>query len=263
MSSLFAQLPDVRLHYDLQGETSRPVLVLSNSLGTNLRMWEPQIRQLAIRYRIVRYDTRGHGRSSVAPGPYTIAQLGNDVILLMDHLQVDRFSFCGLSMGGLTGMWLALEHADRIDKLVLANTAAYIGPPDNWTSRVQIVRQGGIEAIADKVLSVWLTPGFAKARLELADSLRKMLVATPAEGYAASCQAIRDADLRARIGRIKAPTLVISGRADPATPPSDGRFLAEAITGAEFVELDAAHLSNLEQEEKFSATVMDFLSRSG
>ena len=262
MPSLFAQLPEVRLHHELHGDASRPVIVLSNSLGTDMKMWEPQIKRLTARYRVVCYDTRGHGRSSVPSGPYTLAQLGNDIISLVDHLQIDRFSFCGLSMGGLTGMCLALDHADRIDKLVLANTAAYIGPPDNWTSRVQIVRQDGLSAIADKVLSVWLTPGFAKARPELADALHRMLVDTPAEGYAASCLAIREVDLRDRIGHIKAPTLVISGSADPATPPSDGRFLVEAIAGAEFVELDAAHLSNLEQEEKFSAAVMDFLSKS-
>ena len=261
MPHYFKQLPGVKLHYNLRGEASNPALVLSNSLGTDLRMWEPQLELLASKYHVITYDTRGHGQSSVPPGPYTLPQLGGDVITLLDYLGIGRFSFCGLSMGGLTGMWLALEHSGRMDKLVVSNTSAYIGPPENWTARVETVLKDGMEAIADKVMTIWLTAPCREARPDLLAWLRAMLVAAPADGYAANCLAIRDADLRSQIGGIQVPTLVISGSGDLATPPADGRFLAENISGARFVQLEAAHLSNLEQPGEFNHAVMEFLTK--
>ena len=260
MPSYFKQLTGDRLHYSLKGDPSRPTLVLSNSLGTDLRMWEPQMDLLAAKYQVVSYDTRGHGQSSVPPGPYSLEQLGSDVISLMDDLEIERFSFCGLSMGGLTGMWLALAHGDRMDKLILSNTSAYIGPPENWDTRVQTVLQDGMESIADKVLAIWLTTQCINAEPALASRMRKMLVATPAKGYAANCLAIRDSDLRLKVGEIKVPTLVISGTADMATPPADGRFLAEKIDDSRYVQLEAAHLSNLERPKDFNNAVMEFLA---
>ncbi|AQV98054.1 3-oxoadipate enol-lactonase [Cupriavidus necator] len=257
----YADLPDVRLHYRLDGAEHLPVLVLSNSLGTNFGMWEPQVAAFSQHFRVLRYDTRGHGESSVPSGPYSIAQLGGDVIALLDHLGIEQASFCGLSMGGITGMWLALNHAPRLHKLVLCNTAAYIGPPENWTNRAAAVERDGVASIAAAVVEKWITPPYAAAHPELVASLRAMLGATPSAGYAANCLAVRDADLRQDIGRITAPTLVIAGSGDLPTPPRDGVYLAQTIPGAHYVELEAAHISNLEQAEAFSKAVLDFLTR--
>lgn len=255
----FAEIPGVRLHYRLDGDATLPVLVLANSLGTNLDMWNPQIKAFAKHFRVLRYDTRGHGQSSVTPGPYTIAQLGEDVIALLDALKLDRAHFCGLSMGGITGMWLALNHASRFDKVVLCNTAAYIGPPENWTSRAAAVERDGVDSIATAVVDKWLTPGYAAGRPALVQSLQAMLSATNAAGYAANCRAVRDSDLRNAVAGIPHPTLVIAGSSDIPTPPRDAQYLAQTIPGARYVELEAAHLSNLEQEEPFTDAVLNFL----
>jgi 3-oxoadipate enol-lactonase len=255
----YAQLPDVRIHYQLNGDAGKPVLVLSNSLGTSLDMWSPQVPVLTERFQVLRYDTRGHGKSEVTPGPYSIPTLGNDVLGLLDHLGIAKANFCGLSMGGITGMWLASEHPQRFDRLVLSNTAALIGPPENWTTRAEKVRAEGMAAIASAVVARWLTPDFAQKRPDLVTHLESMLVATNAEGYAANCYAVRDADLRSALKRIQAPTLVIAGRGDMPTPPSDAAFLVASISGARYVELEAAHLSNWEQSEKFLAALLEFL----
>lgn len=256
----FAELADVRLHYQLDGDESLPVLVLSNSLGTSFAMWDPQIPALTEHFRVLRYDTRGHGQSSVTEGPYTIPQLGGDVIALLDHLGLQRVHFCGLSMGGITGMWLALHHADRLERLVLCNTAAYIGPPENWTNRAAAVERDGVGSIAAAVVDKWLTPDFAAQQPALVQQLRAMLSATDARGYAANCRAVRDSDLREAIRGIVTPTLVIAGSGDMPTPPADGRYLAETIAGARYAELYAAHLSNLQQPDAFSQAVVEFLA---
>ena len=257
----FAELADVKLHYRFDGDESLPVLVLSNSLGTSLDMWQPQIAALTQRFRVLRYDTRGHGQSSVTEGPYSIAQLGGDVIALLDHLGLQRVHFCGLSMGGITGMWLGVHHGDRLNKLILCNTAAYIGPPENWTNRAAAVERDGVASIAAAVVDKWLTPDFAAQQAELVQTLRAMLGATDARGYAANCRAVRDSDLRNDVQRIATPTLVIAGTGDIPTPPADGRYLAENIPGAKYVELYAAHLSNLQQVEGFNQAVLEFLGR--
>ncbi|AOY96452.1 3-oxoadipate enol-lactonase [Cupriavidus sp. USMAA2-4] len=255
----YADLPGVRLHYRLDGDAGLPVLVLSNSLGTNLDMWTPQVAAFSKHFRVLRYDTRGHGASSVPAGPYQVEQLGADVIGLLDDLQIERAHFCGLSMGGITGMWLALAHPQRLSKLVLCNTAAYIGPPENWTNRAGAVERDGVGSIAPAVVDRWLTPDFAAKRPELVKYLRQMLSATDARGYAANCLAVRDADLRERVRDIQLPTLVIAGSGDLPTPPRDGQYLAKAIPGARYVELEAAHISNLQQVEPFTRTVLEFL----
>ncbi|MGO4761560.1 3-oxoadipate enol-lactonase [Cupriavidus sp. 2KB_3] len=257
----FAELADVKLHYRFDGDESLPVLVLSNSLGTSLDMWQPQIPALTQRFRVLRYDTRGHGQSSVTEGPYSIAQLGGDVIALLDHLGLQRVHFCGLSMGGITGMWLGVHHGDRLDKLILCNTAAYIGPPENWTNRAAAVERDGVASIAAAVVDKWLTPDFAAQQADLVQTLRTMLGATDARGYAANCRAVRDSDLRNDVQRIATPTLVIAGTGDIPTPPADARYLAETIPGARYVELYAAHLSNLQQVEGFNQAVLEFLDR--
>lgn len=250
----------VSIHYTLDGDASAPVLLLSNSLGASLEMWEPQVAELSRHFRLLRYDTRGHGRSSVPPGPYSIAMLAGDVISLFDHLNIQRAHVCGLSMGGITAMWLAIHHPERIDRLVLANTAALIGPPDNWTKRAAAVEQDGVASIASSVVARWLTPEYAQAHPEKVAHLLAMLGATDAAGYAANCIAVRDNDLRAEVARISAPTLVISGSGDQATPPADGRFLNQMIRGSRYLELDAAHLSNQQQPDRFNQALRDFLS---
>lgn len=255
-----ATLKDVDLHYALAGDQSAPVLVLSNSLGATMDMWQPQLAELSTHFQVLRYDTRGHGLSSVPPGPYSIAQLGGDVIGLLDHLKLDRAHFCGLSMGGITGMWLALNHPDRINKLVLSNTAAYIGPAENWTNRAAAVQKNGMTSIADAVVERWLTPDYAQEHANQVQHLKAMLTSTPADGYAANCIAIRDNDLRKEVDGIRAPTLVISGNGDIPTPPSDGKFLHSQIKGSEYLELEAAHLSNQQQASKYTDALIKFLS---
>lgn len=254
-----AKLADVSIHYQIDGDEKNPVLVMSNSLGTTLDMWAPQVEALSARFRLLRYDTRGHGQSQVTSGPYSIAQLGADVLGLLDHLGIKKAHYCGLSMGGITGMWLAFSHPERIERLVLANTAAYIGPPENWTTRVAKVQQDGMASIASAVVSRWLTPDYAEKHPEQVAYLEDMLKATPAEGYTANCIAVRDADFRESIKKITAPTLVITGAGDMPTPPADGRYLAESIPGAKYVELAGAHLSNQQEPQRFSNAVLEFL----
>lgn len=254
-----ATLNDVTIHYTLDGDPRAPVLLLSNSLGTSLAMWQPQIEQLSQHFYVLRYDTRGHGQSGVTPGPYSIAQLGGDVVALLDHLEIERAHLCGLSMGGITAMWLALHHPQRVNRLILSNTAAYIGPPDNWTVRAAAVRRDGIESIAGAVVSRWLTPEYARTHPNQVGELVAMLSATPAEGYAANCVAVRDNDLRREVAGIQAPTLIIAGSGDLPTPPADGKFLHAQIAHSQYIELDAAHLSNQQQAAKFNTAVINFL----
>lgn len=256
----FANLNGIALHYQLDGDAALPVLVLSNSLGTSLAMWDPQIPELSKHFRVLRYDTRGHGQSGVTPGPYTIAQLAADVIALLDHLAIDKAHFCGLSMGGSTFMWLAVHHPERINKLILCNTGAQIGTADAWNSRIATVQKEGLGAIAAAVVSRWLTPAYAEAHPQQVQALTAMLLATPAEGYAAACAAVRDNDLRTAIAGIKAATLVIAGSGDLPTPPADGQFMRATIPGALYVEFDAAHISNQQQPKAFTQAVVQFLT---
>jgi 3-oxoadipate enol-lactonase len=248
-----------RIHYRSDGGETAPVVVLSNSLGTNLGMWDAQVPALAAHFRVLRYDTRGHGESSATPGPYSIMQLGRDVVRLLDALEIERAHFCGLSMGGMTGIWLGVYAAHRIERLVLCSTAAKIGTPEIWNARIEAVRQGGMAAIADAVIQRWFTPEFIARAPEAIKRTRQMILSTPPEGYIANCAAIRDMDQRETISRISAPTLVITGAKDPVTPPSDAQYIVERVAGAQYVELHAAHLSNIEAADRFTQRLMDFL----
>lgn len=255
-----AQLGEVRVNYRFDGRDGAPVLVLSNSLGTSLAMWEPQIPALADHFRVLRYDTRGHGASSAPPGPYTIAQMGMDVLALLAHVGVARAHFCGLSMGGMIGLWLGINAPAHLDRLVLCNTAARIGPPENWNTRIARVREGGMGAIADVVLARWFSASFLASSPALTGEARQMLLDTSPEGYVASCAAVRDMDQRDDVGRISAATLVIAGTHDGVTTPADCRYLADRIDVARYVELDAAHISNLERPAQFTQALIDFLT---
>ena len=250
----------VRLYYEIGGREDAPVLVLSNSLGTDLGMWAPQMPALLGHFRVLRHDARGHGQSSVPPGPYTIPQLGADVLALMDHLGIARAHFCGLSMGGMIGMWLGAHHGVRINRLALCNTAAKIGTADTWNARIDKVNADGMASITGVVLDRWFTPGFQERAPEQVDIVRAMLLRTDPAGYNASCAAVRDMDQRAEIANITVPTLVIAGTHDLSTPAADGKLVANTIAGARYAELDAAHLSNWEQPEEFTHQLVDFLT---
>ncbi|HEY6098624.1 MAG TPA: 3-oxoadipate enol-lactonase, partial [Anaeromyxobacter sp.] len=212
------------------------------------------------RFRVLRYDPRGHGASSVPARPWDVGALGRDVLGLLDALGIGEASFCGLSLGGMVGMWLGVNAPRRLRRLVLANTAAWLGPPERWDARIATVEAGGMAAVAEGVLSRWFTPAFRAARPDEVERLRGILVATPPRGYAAASAAIRDMDQRSAVAGIRAPTLVVAGASDEATPPADARFLAERIAGARLVELEAAHLSNVEAAAPFTRAVAGFLS---
>ena len=254
----------VRLNYRIDGADDAPPLLLSNSLGTDFGMWSPQLPLLTTRFRVIRYDTRGHGGSSLPDGPYTLDQLGDDVLALLDHLQIERTHFCGLSMGGLTGLWLAVHAPQRIDRLVLANTGARIGTAALWNGRIDALRPRGTaplpDDLVDAVVERWFTARHRSVAPATVEPVRRMLVETSSAGYAANCAAIRDADLRADLAAIDLPTLVIAGTHDPSTPASLGRAIADAIPDARYVEFDSAHLSNIEQAGAFNAALLGFLT---
>jgi len=222
-------------------------------------MWDRQMPVLLRQFRVLRYDTRGHGGSSVTPGPYTNAQLADDVIRLLDSLEIERAHFCGLSMGGMAGMRLGVAAPERIGRLVLCSTGAKIGSAESWKARIDTVLQQGMAAVTDSILGRWFTAAFAAQNPEVIEPIRRMLVECSPEGYVACSEAIRDADERDAISQIRARTLVISGRHDPATPPTDGHFLAERIPGARYLELPGSHLSNIECSDEFNRAIMSFL----
>jgi len=256
----YADLGQVRLYYVIDGPADAPVLVLSNSLGASADMWSRQVPALARHFRVLRYDTRGHGKSSAPAGDYSFAQLAGDVAGLLDHLDIAQADFCGLSMGGPTGLQLALDHPQRVRKLILSNTAARIGSADGWSARIAAVAQNGLHAMAPGLVERWLSPAYRAAEPGLTQVLVDMLRRTPDAGYSSNCAALRDADLRGRLGEIKAPTLVIAGTQDPAATPQDGRELAAGIAGARYVELDTSHIANWEQPDAYARAVLDFLT---
>jgi 3-oxoadipate enol-lactonase len=255
----FIELPGARIHYLLEGPPASPALVFSNSLGTNFSMWDPQSAALKKQFRILRYDTRGHGKSSATPGPYSVEQLAKDALGLLDALQLDCVHFCGLSIGGMIGMWLGANAPKRLTKLILCNTGAKIGTADIWSSRIEAVRTGGMKSIALAAIERWFTPAFRSNDPAAIANIQKQLEKTNANGYIACCAAVRDFDFRERLNSISVRTLVISGTHDPATPPVDGQFLSNHIPGAKYAELNAAHLSNIEDRDRFNRELITFL----
>jgi 3-oxoadipate enol-lactonase len=250
-----------RLAYRTDGAADAPPLVLAHSIGTDLRLWDPQVPALAERFRVVRYDARGHGGSDVPDGPVTIERLGRDLLALLDHLGIARADVCGLSLGGITAMWVAAHHPERVGRAVLANTAARVGTVEGWDARIAAVRAGGMASIRDVVLARWLSAEFRARCPDVARTLGDRLEATPAAGYAAVCAALRDADLRDAVRTIRAPTLIVAGALDEATPPSQSEELHAAIARSELVVLpDAAHLSNVERPQEFTTYVLRFLT---
>ncbi len=255
----FANLPDVKLRYELSGAEHLPVVVFSNGLGTTMRMWESQVDAFSKQFRMLRCDTRGHGQSGVTAGPYTIEQLGWDVVGLLDALKIERAHFCGLSMGGLIGMFLGANAGDRFHKIVLCDTAAKIGTNDSWNTRIQAVQSGGMKAISAGVIERWLTARFRTSHPEETLAIQAMLEAANPQGYIACCAALRDADLRSAISTIRNPCLALTGTHDTTSLPEDAHFLERSIPGAAYAEISAAHLSNVEAGDEFNRHVLPFL----
>jgi 3-oxoadipate enol-lactonase len=255
-------LADGDLHYQLDGPEHAPVLLLSNSLGTHLQMWDAQVPAFSEHFRVLRYDTRGHGRSLVTEGPYSIEQNGRDVLALLDTLGIEQVSFCGLSMGGLIGQWLLINAPQRLVRAVLCNTAAKIAGPEVWNPRIDAVLREGTAAmlaLREGTIARWFTPPFVVAQPDTVERTVDMLASTSPAGYAANCAAVRDADFRQQIASVKRPVLVVCGTQDAVTSVADGRFLVNAMAGAQLVELHAAHLSNVEAAELFTRQVLPFL----
>ena len=243
----------MRLWHDWHGPEDAPVLVLPCSLGTSRELWSAAL--FGDRYRVLRYEHRGHGESETPPGPYAMEELAADALALLDELELDRVSWCGLSLGGMVGMWLGANAPERLERLVLACTAARISSPAAYAERARLVREDGIEPLAESVVARWFTP---QARPELVARFRRILVSTPARGYAACCEALADWDFRDELPRVSAPTLVIAGAEDEATPAPDTDLLVERIPGARLVVLaGAAHLANLERPAEFAAAVLE------
>ncbi len=254
----------MELHYVSDGPDDRDVVVLSGSLGSDVRMWQPQVAPLVdAGYRVVRHDHRGHGGSPVPPGPYTLDDLGGDATTLLDTLGSARVHWVGLSLGGMLGMWLAAHRPDRIASLTACCTSAKVGPPEMWAERARTVSERGTGAIAEAIVDRWFTPAFAAAHPDRIDFYQRMVAATPAEGYAGCCRAIERMDLLDGLGTITAPTLVIAGADDPATPPEHGQRIADGVPGARYnVVADAAHLASAEQPDVVTSLVLDHLKEA-
>ncbi|MEV6338826.1 3-oxoadipate enol-lactonase [Nocardia vinacea] len=252
----------IAVSHVIEGPEGGEPVVLSGSIGSDLRMWRPQVTALTeAGYRVVRYDHRGHGRSPVPQGPYSLADLGGDALALLDRLGIERAHWVGLSLGGMVGMWLGEQASERLRTLTLLCTSAEL-PPSAWAQRVRTVRAEGMRVIAETTLPRWFTPEWRAADPELARDYEDMIAAQPAEGYASCCAAIETMDIAAGLSRITTPTLVVSGAEDPATPPEHGRRIAAAVSGARFeIVSPGAHLANIEAAEQIDVLIMGHLKQ--
>ena len=249
----------VRLHVE-PGTSNRPPLVLSNSLGTDVSLWDAQVPVFELQASVWRYDTRGHGRSGVPASETTIEQLGRDLVAVIDATGRAPVDVCGVSIGGMTALWVAIHAPDKVRRVVLANTAARIGTVTMWAERIRTAREHGMAPLASPTMERWFTADFRTRRPEVIERFRSVVASTSVDGYVACCAALRDADLREAAERVRCPVLVVTGTHDPATPPADGAWLAARIPGASLIDLDAAHLSNVERSDAFNAAVRGFLT---
>lgn len=258
MQSIRSQ--DAQLHFEHAPRPGAPALLLINSLGTSLGMWDDQLPALQDRFEVVRYDARGHGQSTAGHrDQLTIEDLARDALAVLDACGIARAHICGLSLGGMTAMQLALKWPDRVLKAVLCNTSAHMPPRDAWDTRIATVRNEGMAGLTEAVLGRWFTEEFRSANPDRVERIRRMLLETSVDGYVACCTAIRDMDLRESIKTIRTTTLVIGGTRDPATPPANAELIASSIPDARLKLLEAAHLSNIEQADEFTATLLEFL----
>ncbi|SOD98426.1 3-oxoadipate enol-lactonase [Blastococcus haudaquaticus] len=254
----------VDVSYTEDGPADAPAVVLSNSLGATRAMWDAQVPALAERFRVITYDTRGHGESPVPDGPYALDDLVDDVVALLDRLGIERAHVAGLSLGGMTGMRLAAREPARVDRLVLLCTSALLGPRQNWLDRARTARTEGMAALAPVVVGRWFTPEFAAAEPATVARMQAMIASQPGEGYAGCCEAIADMDVRADLPAITAPTLVISGWQDPATPPEHQQAIVDAVPGAELLTVSpGAHLANVEQPLQVTGALLGHFDAAG
>ncbi len=259
----FVRINGVLLHYGLAGPPAAPVIVFANSLGTDLRIWDGVVDQLATRYRMVTYDKRGHGLSDAPPGDYTLDDHVADLAGLLDHLGIVRAALCGVSIGGLIAQGFALRYPTRADRLVLCDTAAKFGDATLWNGRIAAIEQGGMAAIADAVMERWFSPGFFALQPDMLAGCRNLFLRSDAAGYRSTCATLRDADLTARVRDIVCPALVIAGSADKSTPVDLVRSLAEAVPGARFEVIDGAgHIPSIEQPETLAGLIANFLEEA-
>ncbi|QIC73461.1 3-oxoadipate enol-lactonase [Acinetobacter indicus] len=252
---------DAEINYRTFGDATKPALVFSNSLGTNFKMWQPQIDHFQQDFFVICYDTRGHGASSAPQGPYTLDQLGQDVVNLLDHLNIEKAAFCGISMGGLTGQWLAINKPERFSHVVVCNTAAKIGQEQAWNERAALVREQGLAPIASTAAGRWFTEPFIQSNAATVATLSNDLGAGSPEGYASCCEALAKADVREQLKDIQVPVFIVAGQQDPVTTVADGEFMQQRIANAELFEINASHISNIEQPEAFNQAVQAFIQR--
>ena len=250
---------DAQINYQTFGDATKPALIFSNSLGTNFKMWQAQIDFFQQDFFVICYDTRGHGASSAPQGPYSIDQLGQDVVNLLDHLNVEQAAFCGISMGGLTGQWLAIHRPERFNQVVVCNTAAKIGQEQAWNDRAALVREQGLQPIASTAASRWFTEPFIQSNATVVNNLQNDLAAGSAEGYASCCEALAKADVREQLKDITVPVLVVAGQQDPVTTVVDGQFMVEPIANSQLFEINASHISNVELPNEFNQAVKQFI----
>jgi 3-oxoadipate enol-lactonase len=249
------------LNVEVAGPERAPALMLCNSLGTDLHMWEPQVQSFSQDFRLVRYDRRGHGKSGVTKGPYSMDMLGRDALAVMNGLGLQKVSWCGLSMGGMVGQWLGANAPDRIERLVLANTSCHYPVKDFWNDRIKLVSDKGLTAIVGPNMERWFTKDFRDREPKVMAFMTETFLKTPVEGYLGCCGAIRDMDHRDLLPKIKAPTLIIAGNSDVATPMDAALFIQKHIPNASLTVLEAAHISNMEQAGAFTGEVLGFLTQ--
>jgi len=248
------------IHVEVEGPDGAPALMLSNSLGTNLSMWDPQAKAFAKEFRLIRYDRRGHGQSGAPKGPYSMERLGRDVLAVLDALKIAKTHWCGLSIGGMVGQWLGANAPGRMGRMILSNTACYYADKEIWNGRVRLLREKGLPAVVDGTMERWFTKAFRERSPQTIEHMSGILLSTPLEGYIGCCQAIAAMDHRDALSKIKAPVLIVAGKKDPATTVENAEFIRDRVAGSKLALIDAAHISNVEQPETYTKTALEFLT---
>ncbi len=256
------EVNNTQLNYLMDGPEQGPVIMFSNSLASDLGMWDNQVTEMvAAGYRVLRYDSRGHGQSKVPDGPYSIEMLCDDAVGLLDRLGLDKVCFCGLSKGGMVGQMMGVKYPERLSALVLSSTSAYLGPPENWDEKIETVRSNGMQAVAEATIERWFTRDGQEKMPEEVEKVRRMILNTPVEGYCGSCAAIRDMDQRRTISSITLPTLVMVGEHDQGTPVEEAEFIHQQIKSSQLKIIKAAaHMVNIEQAEVFNRMILEFFN---
>ncbi len=257
---LYAESDGTRIGYEVAGPERAPALLFINSIGTTRALWDAQVPALSGAWRVIRYDARGHGRSSAPAGDYTVAQLGRDALAVLDAAGAPAAHVCGISLGGITALWLGLHAPERVASLTLANTAARIGSVEMWSERIALVKGPGMAAVADRAMTTWFTPDFHTREPATVARFRAMVAGCPPAGYLGCCGALRDADLRDDVAALRTPVLAVAGARDVATPPAGVEFIRDRAAGARLVSFDVAHLSNVEAASGFTGALSAFLA---